>query len=50
MLIYIYILCIGLDNGLVPNRPQAIIWTNVDLLFWRIREDELIHACAAIPI
>ena len=20
----------GLDNGLVPNRRQAIIWTNVD--------------------
>ena len=24
-----------LDNGLVPNRRQAIIWTN-DLIYWRI--------------
>ena len=22
--------CIGLDNGLVPNKWQAIPWTNVD--------------------
>ena len=28
---------IGLDNGLVPNRQQAIIWTNADqIIHWRI--------------
>ena len=26
----------GLDNGLVPNRRQAIIWTNDDLGYLRI--------------
>ena len=26
----------GLDNGLAPNRRQAIIWTNADLFHWRI--------------
>ena len=25
-----------LDNGLAPNRRQAIIWTNADSLRWRI--------------
>ena len=27
---------IGLDNGCAPNRRQAIIWTNVDPIHWRI--------------
>ena len=27
---------IGLDNSLAPNRRQAIIWTNADLIHWRI--------------
>ena len=27
---------IGSDNGLVPNRRQAIIWTNDGLGWWRI--------------
>ena len=27
---------IGLDNGLAPNRRQAIIWTNADMIHWRI--------------
>ena len=27
---------IGLDNGLTPNRRQAIIWTNADPIHWRI--------------
>ena len=27
---------IGSDNGLAPNRRQAIIWTNGDLDYWRI--------------
>ena len=27
---------IGLDNGLVPNRRQAIIWTNADSIHGRI--------------
>ena len=26
----------GSDNGLVPNRRQAVIWTNADLIRWRI--------------
>ena len=26
----------SLDNGLAPNRRQAIIWTNADLIHWRI--------------
>ena len=27
---------IGLDNGLAPNRRQAIIWTNADPINWLI--------------
>ena len=27
---------IGLDNGLAPNRRQAVIWTNADPIHWRI--------------
>ena len=27
---------IGSDNGLAPNRRQAIIWTNVGMFYWRI--------------
>ena len=27
---------IGSDNGLAPTRRQAIIWTNVGVLYWRI--------------
>ena len=27
---------IGLDNGLAPNRRQAIIWTNADTVHQRI--------------
>ena len=27
---------IGLDNGLALNKQQAIIWTNADLIHWRI--------------
>ena len=27
---------IGSDNGLAPNRRQAIIWTNDDPVKWRI--------------
>ena len=27
---------IGSGNGLVPNRRQAIIWTNADLIHWQI--------------
>ena len=26
----------GLDNGLAPNRRQAIIWTNADQIHWHI--------------
>ena len=24
------------DNGMAPNRRQVIIWTNADLIHWRI--------------
>ena len=38
---------IGSDNGLAPDRWQAITWTNVNPIHWRIyaalREDELIN-------
>ena len=38
---------VGLDTGLALIRRQAIIWTNVDLMHWRIYAalgvDELIH-------
>ena len=27
---------IGLNNGLAPNRGQAIIWTHTDAVHWRI--------------
>ena len=27
---------IGLDDGLAPNRRQAIIWTNAASIYWRI--------------
>ena len=27
---------IGFDNGLAPNRRQAIIWTNAEPINWRI--------------
>ena len=30
------IFSIGSDNGLVPNRQQAIIWTNGDAVHWCI--------------
>ena len=26
----------SLDNGLAPNRPQAISWSNDGLVYWRI--------------
>ena len=26
----------GLNNGLAPNRQQAIIWTNADQIYWHI--------------
>ena len=36
----------GSDNGMAPNRRQAIIWINADPIHWRIYaaigEDELI--------
>ena len=44
---------IGLDNGLAPNRWQAIIWTTADLIHWRIyaapEGDELILFKATQP-
>ena len=39
---------IGSGNGLAPNRRQAIVWTNADLINWRIyttlKGDELRRA------
>ena len=36
---------IALDNGLAPNRRQAIVWTNATPILWHIytalEEDEL---------
>ena len=29
-------LSIGVDKGLVPNRRQGIIWTNIDPIHWRL--------------
>ena len=38
---------IGLDNGVVPNKQEAVIWTHVDLIHWHIYAalggDELIY-------
>ena len=40
----------GLNNGLVPNKRQAIIWTNAGPIHWRIYAalggDELTHYSA----
>ena len=40
-------LCTSLDNGLAPNRRQAIIWNNAEPIHWRIYvapgADELNH-------
>ena len=42
---------IGSDNGLAPNRRQAIIWTNDGLVLWRIyRFYELNHGDWAAKI
>ena len=39
-----------IDNGLAPNRRQAITWTNADSIHWRIYAalggDELTNMCA----
>ena len=44
---------LGLDNGLAPNRWQAIIWTNADLIQWYIYAavggDELTDCCLLMP-
>ena len=34
--LFLRVQLIGSDNGLVPNRRQAIIWTNADPIHWRI--------------
>ena len=45
---------IGSDNGLAPNRRQAIIWTNADPIYWRIyaalRGDEFMLVSGLIYI
>ena len=30
-----FTISIGLDNGLVPNRRQVIVWTKADMIDWR---------------
>ena len=35
-MVQLTIINIGLDNGLAQNRRQAIIWTNIHLILWRI--------------
>ena len=35
---------IGLDNGLAPNRREAIIWTNTDPVHWQWSKDHLLTA------
>ena len=44
---------IGSDNGLAPNRRQAIIWTNVGTFYWRIYAslglNELMFINSTIP-
>ena len=46
--------CIGLYNGLSPNRRQAIIWTNANPIHWRIYAaltgDELTACCSKVLI
>ena len=34
--LFLMVQLISLDNGLAPNRRQAIIWTNVERIHWRI--------------
>ena len=45
---------IGLNDGLAPDRRQAIIWNNVDSIHWRIYEalggDELIVSVAIAQV
>ena len=45
---------IGSDNGLAPFRRQAIIWTNADLVHWRIHAalggDQLMQLVDRHPI
>ena len=36
MFLGVQLTSIGLDNGLVPNRRQAIIWTSADTIHWRM--------------
>ena len=47
-------LSIGLGNGLVPNRWQAIIWTTADPIHWRIYAglggDELITSGVLLKV
>ena len=35
-LVQIVAWCLFSDNGLAPNRHQAIIWTNGGIIYWRI--------------
>ena len=38
------------DNGFAPNRRQAIIWTNVDAIHWRISAATLGGLCQSIVL
>ena len=41
---------IGSDNGLVPNRQQAIIWTNDGLVNWNIYASQSLEELSAILV
>ena len=38
------------DDGLAPNRRQAIIWTNVDMLYWRIYAPLGLNELKSMPV
>ena len=43
---------IGVNNGLAPNRQQAIIWTNDDQIHWRINcgiRGKWVNTCPSLP-
>ena len=39
---------IGLDNGLVPNKQRAIIWTNDGLFYWHINTSLSLNELSAM--
>ena len=45
------LISIGCNNGLVPNRQRAIVWTNIGPIYWCIYGslgiDELKEICGS---